>query len=107
MIEKNGGKDWYFDLYRQRNRKIRLGVEKLGLPTFPRKGYESPTVKCINAPAGIEGGTIYGKMREKGFELAEGYGSVKKKTFRIGNMGYIEMGDIDEMLKTLEGVVKN
>ncbi len=107
MIDKKGGKQWYFDLYKKRNEKIRQGIEKLGLSTFPRRGYESPTVNCINAPAGVEGGTIYEKMREKGFELAEGYGPLKKRTFRIGNMGYIEMDDIDLMLKALGDVLSH
>ena len=105
MIERNGGKRWYFDLYMQRNRKIREGIEKLGLSLFPMKGHESPTVNCINAPQGVDGGAIYEKMREKGFELAEGYGPLKKKTFRIGNMGYIEMRDIDLMLEALGDVL--
>jgi aspartate aminotransferase-like enzyme len=107
MIERRGGKKWYFDLYKERNLKIRNGIEKNGLSTFPKKGYESPTVNCINAPEGVEGGTIYEKMREKGFELAEGYGPLKKKTFRIGNMGYIEMGDIDLMLEDLREVLSS
>jgi len=107
MIEKKGGRKWYFDLYKERNQKIRQGIEKHGLSTFPRKGSESPTVNCINAPEGVEGGAIYEKMREKGFELAEGYGSIKKKTFRIGNMGYIEMGDIDLMLDELGKVISS
>jgi len=104
MIQRNGGKKWYFGLYKERNLKIRQGVEKFGLSTFPRKGSESPTVNCINAPEGMDGGTVYEKMRQNGFELAEGYGPLKKKTFRIGNMGYIEMNDIDLMLKTLGNV---
>jgi len=107
MIEKNGGKKWYFDLYAQRNRKIREGIGRHGLTLFPKKGYESPTVNCINAPQGVEGGVIYERMREKGFELAEGYGPLKKKTFRIGNMGYIEMRDIDLMLETLGDVISS
>jgi len=107
MIERKGGRNWYFDLYKQRNQRIRRGIEKLGLSTFPRKGSESPTVNCINTPEGIEGATIYGKMREKGFELAEGYGLLKKKTFRIGNMGYIEMSDIDLMLDALGNVISS
>jgi aspartate aminotransferase-like enzyme len=107
MIESKGGRKWYFDLYKERNQKIRRGIEKHGLSTFPRKGSESPTVNCINAPEEVEGGAIYEKMREKGFELAEGYGPLKKKTFRIGNMGYIEMGDIDLMLGALGNVISS
>jgi aspartate aminotransferase-like enzyme len=105
MIQRRGGKKWYFDLYKERNLKIREGVEKIGLSTFPRKGSESPTVNCINAPEGVDGNVIYERMRQNGFELAQGYGPIKKNTFRIGNMGYIEMTDIDLMLRTLGSVV--
>jgi aspartate aminotransferase-like enzyme len=105
MIERKGGKKWYYELYKERNQKIRQGIEKHGLSTFPNRGYESPTVNCIKTPEQVEGGVIYEKMREKGFELAEGYGPQKKKTFRIGNMGYIEMKDIDLMLNSLGEVL--
>ena len=105
MIESKGGKNWFFNLYAERNRRIREGVKKLGLTMFPKSGYESPTVNCVNAPAGVDGVTVYQKMREKGFELAKGYGTVQNLTFRIGNMGYIEYADIDQMLVTLESVL--
>jgi len=105
MIEMKGGKEWFFDLYAERNRRIREGVQKLGLTMFPKSGYESPTVNCVNIPANLDGLEIYGKMREEGFELAEGYGSIKNVTFRIGNMGYIESEDIDSMLEALGKVL--
>jgi len=105
MIESKGGKEWFFDLYAERNRRIREGVQKLGLTMFPKNGYESPTVNCVNAPAGIDGLEIYNKIREEGFELAKGYGTVQNLTFRIGNMGYIESVDIDSMLKSLGKVL--
>ena len=101
VIESKGGKEWFFDLYAERNRRIREGVKKLGLTMFPKSGYESPTVNCVNAPGGIDGLDIYGKMRKEGFELAKGYGTVQNLTFRIGNMGYIESADIDSMLSAL------
>ena len=107
MIERNGGKKWYYNLYRERNQKIRRGVGKHGLSTFPKRGYESPTVNCIKTPEGVEGGIIYEKMRDKGFELAEGYGPMKKKTFRIGNMGYVKMEDIDDMLTSLGEILNS
>ena len=105
MIDGKGGKEWFFDLYAERNRRIREGVQKLGLTMFPRSGYESPTVNCVNAPANLDGLEIYGKMHEEGFELAKGYGSVQNVTFRIGNMGYIESEDIDSMLEALGKVL--
>jgi len=102
LIERWGGKERYFNLYAERNRKIREGIQKLGLTLFPKKGYESPTVTCVNAPSNVSGIEIYQKMRERGFELAKGYGAVKDATFRIGNMGYIEFEDIELMLRALE-----
>ena len=105
LIEIKGGKQWFFDLYAERNRHIREGIQKLGLTMFPMNGYESPTVNCVNAPAGIDGVEIYRKMRGEGFELAKGYGAVQNLTFRIGNMGYIDSVDIDYMLAALERVL--
>jgi len=107
LIDSWGGKEKYFNLYKERNRRIREGIQKLGLTLFPREGYESPTVNCINAPSNISGPKIYQKMREKEFELARGYGSVKDVTFRIGNMGYIEFEDIESMLRALREVLIN
>ena len=105
MINDKGGKKWFFDLYANRNRKIREGLNKLGLTIFPKAGYESPTVNCVNAPSDVDGIKIYEMMRDKGYELAKGYGSVQNSTFRIGNMGYIESQEIDSMLESLESVL--
>ena len=106
MIAKRGGKDWYFDLYKTRNAKIRTGIEELGLATFPKRGSESPTVSCINAPEGVGGPEVYNAMRRQGFELAQGYGALKDTTFRIGNMGCIPADHIDSMLEAMGAVLK-
>ncbi|UCH58126.1 MAG: alanine--glyoxylate aminotransferase family protein [Candidatus Bathyarchaeota archaeon] len=105
MIEERGGKGLYFDLYNRRNGKIRGSVERLSLSIFPDEGFESPTVSCINAPGGVGGPAVYEAMRREGFELAQGYGVLKKKTFRIGNMGYMPEEDIDLMLDALGKVL--
>ena len=104
MIEDRGGREWYFDFYRRRNEMIRSGVEGLGLGTYPMKGYESPTVSCVTAPESMSGPDVYGAMRGRGFELAQGYGALKESTFRIGNMGWMPEGYIVEVLEALEEV---
>jgi aspartate aminotransferase-like enzyme len=101
IIDGKGGKDWFFNLYSERNHRISEGIRKLGLTMFPKSGYESPTVNCVNAPKNIDGLDVYHRMRIEGFELAKGYGTVQSLTFRIGNMGYIESDDIDSMLEAL------
>ncbi|MDI6643313.1 MAG: hypothetical protein QMD95_04615, partial [Candidatus Hodarchaeaceae archaeon] len=92
-------------LYSERSRRITEGVKKLGLSLFPKPGYESPTVACVNAPKGMSGLEVYERMRGRGFELAKGYGALRERTFRIGNMGYILHKDIDEMLRALEEIL--
>ncbi len=75
------------------------GVAEMGLTTLTEKGYESPTITAVVTPEGVTGIQVYEAMRERNFELAKGYGAVKEKTFRIGNMGYIPFEDIQEMHK--------
>lgn len=106
VIETEGGKQKRLELYSKRSRRIKEGVEGLGLSLFPQKGYESPTVTCVNAPKEISGLEVYERMRERGFELAKGYGELKERTFRIGNMGYIPLEYVDEMLQALADLVK-
>ncbi len=106
LINQEGGKQKHLELYSQRSRRINDGVERLGLSLFPERGYESPTVTCVNAPEGVTGLEVYGRMRERGFELAKGYGELKERTFRIGNMGYIRPEDVDVMLQTLGEVLE-
>lgn len=105
IIEKEGGKQARLDLYRRRSDRIRRGLSELGLTLFPRRGYESPTIMCVNAPKEMTGLQIYEEMRKRGFELAKGYRDLKEKTFRIGNMGYITLEDIEEMLQALASVL--
>jgi len=105
IIEKEGGKKKRFEFYSKRMQKIKDGIEDLGLSLFPDPGAESPTIACVNAPKEINGLQIYEKMRSLGFELAKGYGELKERTFRIGNMGYITLEDIDEMLQALKKVL--
>jgi aspartate aminotransferase-like enzyme len=62
-------------------------------------------VNCVNAPTGIDGVAIYEGIRNEGFELAKGYGSIQNVTFRIGNMGYLPLDYIDSMLESLGKVL--
>ncbi|WP_010479097.1 pyridoxal-phosphate-dependent aminotransferase family protein [Thermococcus zilligii] len=106
IVEKMGGKKEWLDMYRKRSEMIRNGVKEMGLGILAEPGYESPTITAVVVPSGMKGVDVYNAMRERGFELAKGYGSVAEKTFRIGNMGYMTFEDIEEMLANLREVIE-
>ena len=106
IIEAEGGKVKRLELYSKRMQRIRRGIEDLDLSLFPEPRYESPIVACVNAPNGLSGLEVYERMRGRGFELAKGYGKLRERTFRIGNMGYIRLEDLDEMLRALGEILK-
>lgn len=108
IIERMGGKYEWLGMYKKRSEMIRSGVREMGLDILAEPGHESPTITAVLSPEGVKGVEIYNAMRERGFELAKGYGEgIKEKTFRIGNMGYITFEDIEEMLENLKDVVEN
>lgn len=106
IIDRMGGKEEWLKIYQKRAEMIREGVKEIGLNLLAKPGYESPTITAVLTPEGIKGEEIYTAMRERGFELAKGYGKgIKEKTFRIGHMGYMTFEDIKEMLQNLKEVI--
>lgn len=103
---KEIGKYSWLNIYSNRAEKIRNSVKALGLKILAKKGYESPTITVVFAPPRCSGPEIYENMRDRGFELAKGYGNLKKETFRIGHMGYILDEDIDDMFTNLKQVIE-
>ncbi len=71
---------------------------------FPEPGYESITVSTIRNTQGKAVGELNKELAARGWQIANGYGDLKEKTFRIGHMGdwtpedvkYL-LGDIDDI----------
>ena len=105
LIEKMGGKKNWLEMYNRRAERIRSGVREMGLRLLAEPGFESPTITAIYAPKHLSGPQVYELMRERGYELAKGYGELKEKTFRIGHMGYITDEDVENMLSALKEVI--
>jgi aspartate aminotransferase-like enzyme len=80
-------------------------VAKHGLPFTAEEGFRSPTVTSVTAPEGFDSDGFRKKVKEKGYALADGYGQLKGKGFRIGHMGDWEVEDVKELLKTMDGAL--
>ncbi|MDI9469746.1 MAG: alanine--glyoxylate aminotransferase family protein [Bacillota bacterium] len=62
----------------------------------------SQTVTCIANTRGIDVGALNRWLGTQGFQISDGYGSLKGKTFRIAHMGWMELADIEELLATID-----
>lgn len=69
---------------------------------FSAKGYESPTVTCLNNDRGIDIGALNQYLRTRGMIISNGYGALKGKNFRIAHMGDTKMEDLEELLDAIE-----
>ena len=69
---------------------------------FAAKGYESPTVTCLNNDRGIDIGALNQFLRSRDMIISNGYGKLKGKNFRIAHMGDTQMQDLDELLQAIE-----
>jgi aspartate aminotransferase-like enzyme len=73
-----------------------------GLDLFAPEGYRSQTVTTIDNTRGLNVGGINKFLMEREMRIANGYGPLKGKTFRIAHMGETRMEDIDVLLKAME-----
>jgi len=77
----------------------------MGMRVLAPVGYRSPTVSCITVPDGWTGPKLSAAVREKGLELATGYGKLREQTIRIGHMGDHTLEGINRLLEVLEEVL--
>jgi predicted phosphoserine aminotransferase len=81
--------------------------EVTGLSVLPSRQFRSPTVTCIRLPEGLMGPDVVAGMSDRGYVIGSGYGKLKPTTIRIGHMGDHTMGELNELLGVLGGVLKN
>jgi predicted phosphoserine aminotransferase len=73
-----------------------------GLDLYAPEGYRSKTVTTIDNTKAIDVGKMNAFLVERGMRIANGYGPLKGKTFRIGHMGELTPKDVEELLSALD-----
>ncbi|MEZ5404705.1 MAG: alanine--glyoxylate aminotransferase family protein [Verrucomicrobiia bacterium] len=84
------------------NRVVREWAKEKGFSLFPREGYESFSLTCLQNNRNIDLPVVLKTLRSQyGFVVDGGYGKVKGKTFRISNMGDETVETMQELLQAL------
>jgi aspartate aminotransferase-like enzyme len=71
---------------------------------FPEKGYESVTVSTVKNTLGKDVAGLNKELEGRGHQIANGYGALKEKTFRIGHMGDWTLEDVKSLLGDIDDI---
>ncbi len=85
---------------------IQTRMKKLGFVMMTEEGYHSPTVCTIKNNLNIDVKKFVNEVAKRGFRITDGYGSMAGKAFRISAMGEHTEKDINELIDTIELVLK-
>ena len=73
-----------------------------GFEIFAREGYRSQTVTTVSNTLNLDIAELNAFLMSKGMRVANGYGKLKDRTFRIAHMGDTQITDVNELLTALE-----
>jgi aspartate aminotransferase-like enzyme len=77
-----------------------------GFGLFAAEGYRSRTVTTVVNTLEIDCAALNAFLVERNMRLANGYGALKGKTFRIAHMGELTMDHIDVLLASIDEFIK-
>ena len=73
-----------------------------GWPLLAPEGYRSQTLTVVTNPPGFDCADFNKFLALRDLRLANGYGDLKGKTFRIAHMGEIQMSDLENLLAAFD-----
>jgi aspartate aminotransferase-like enzyme len=72
---------------------------------FADENYLSNTLTCIKNTRSIDVAALNKELGQRGFQISNGYGEQKDKTFRIAHMADTTLDEIKELLSNIEDIL--
>jgi aspartate aminotransferase-like enzyme len=72
---------------------------------FAEKGFESPTVTCVENTRGISVAELNETLGRQRAQISNGYGKLKEKTFRVAHMGDTQEWEIRGLLGSIDSIL--
>ncbi|WP_055072067.1 pyridoxal-phosphate-dependent aminotransferase family protein [Clostridium massiliamazoniense] len=72
---------------------------------FPDEGYYSNTLTNISNTKDINVAALNKELAKRGFNISNGYGKLKEKTFRIAHMADCQPWEVEELLSNLNNIL--
>jgi aspartate aminotransferase-like enzyme len=82
--------------------RVQAWVLEHNMEPLATEGYRSRTVSTIKNLQNLDIAALNNFLMDRGMRIANGYGDLKNKTFRIAHMGETRMHHIDELLNAIQ-----
>jgi aspartate aminotransferase-like enzyme len=76
--------------------------EKSGVRIMATPGVRSPTITCLVNRPGLLFADLDRFLLERGMNIAEGFGRLCERTFRVAHMGETQVSDLEALLEALD-----
>lgn len=96
------GLDNRFSRHLKMAESVRDWALERGFELFAAEGFRSNTVSTISNVLNVDIPELNNFLLQRNMRIANGYGSLKNKTFRIAHMGELQMADIEMLLKAFD-----
>ncbi len=87
-------------------KQVRTWALERGFGLFAAEGYRSKTVTAVENTHGLDVNEINDFLLARDMRIANGYGALKGKTFRIAHMGELQPADIEALLASMDEFLK-
>jgi predicted phosphoserine aminotransferase len=87
-------------------KRVQEWADAHDLSMYAPEGFRSQTVTTIKNDRGINVSELNTFLKHREMRIANGYGQLKDKTFRIAHMGETQMEDIEKLLEAMEEYLK-
>lgn len=101
------GRKARFARHAEMAKRVQDWAKERGLALYAPEGYRSKTVTTVDNQLGLDVSDLNKFLLQRGMRIANGYGTLKGKTFRIAHMGEIQMEDIHQLLAALDEYLEN
>ena len=91
-----------FDRHAAMAQRVHTWAQDRGFGLFAPEGFRSKTVTTVANTREIDFAALNAFLMSRDMRLANGYGSLKGKTFRIAHMGELTMEDIEALLAAID-----
>jgi predicted phosphoserine aminotransferase len=95
-----------FTRHAEMAKRVQYWALDRGFGLYAAEGYRSQTVTTVENTLNIDISALNAYLLERKMRIANGYGNLKNKTFRIAHMGELNITDVDALLEAIDAFIK-